>query len=250
MMTSRSPGWMRSLYCGAVWAPSAFRTAARGACERAFPQREHCPLESVRVVARKSRRRGLLTRRIRAFRGIARHLRQAENQCVVVPQKYRAITRFEHREMAFQTRAREFQPLCHALLERIRGRDRYVLVHDADAAACQRQEQRRRDDMSSCQFEDVFDGHRRALVEQCDERPEKAVDVAFVQGEEELFLAWEIKIDRALGKSGRPGHLGHARDAAGGAQQEPLRPVQDRVVTLVLLATMDGALQDYHAIAN
>jgi len=229
-------------------ATSAFRAAARSARERAFPQREHRPLEFVRVVPGSIRRRNLPDPCIGPARDASAHLPQSKNQGVAVPQEHDAVTGSENRKVPFQARAGALEAFRHALLECTPRGCRNVLIHDAKTTARQRQEQWRRDDVDACQSEDVFDVHWRADVKQRAERLKKTVDVAFVKSEEQLFLAREIQVDRALGEAGLVGNLGHVRDAIGRAQEQPLRRIQDRVVTLVLVAEVDGTLSNYHGI--
>ena len=132
-----------------------------------------------------------------------------------MPQEHDALPRSEHRKVAFQAGARECESFSHALPERARRRCGNALIQDAEAAARQRQEQRGHDDMHARQFENVFDRHRRVTVEECGECLKEAIDIAFVEREQEFLLAREIEIYRPFGEPRFLGDLGHVRNAVG-----------------------------------
>ena len=100
--------------------------------------------------------------------------------------------------------------------------------------------------MRSCDRRDLLDADRRAPREQRDQRPKEFVDVTFMEREQELILAREVEIHRALGKTGLVGDFGHVRDAHRRAHEKAFGCVEDRVVPLVLVFGVDCPLPDGH----
>ena len=58
----------------------------------------------------------------------------------------------------------------------------------------------RRDDVRATQRENVFDADGRIAIEEADQRLKKAVDIAFVQCEQQFFLTGEVQIDGTFGE--------------------------------------------------
>ena len=85
-----------------------------------------------------------------------------------------------------------------------------------------------------------------SLSSRVDHAAEEAVDVALVDGEQELFLAREVEIDGALGEAGFVGDLGDVGDPVGRAQQQPRSGIENRVMPFLLVFGLDGALADDH----
>ena len=100
--------------------------------------------------------------------------------------------------------------------------------------------------MRSRNRRDLLDADRFVPRKQRDQRAEEVVDVAFVEREQELVLAREVEIHRALGKTGLVGDFGHVRDAHRRTHEKAFGCVEDRVVPLVLVFGMDCPLSDGH----
>ena len=67
-----------------------------------------------------------------------------------------------------------------------------------------------------------------------------------VHCEQQFFLARKIEIDGSLRETRLVGDFGDARHALRRAQQDPLRGVEDGVVTLALVFGLNRALANYH----
>ena len=75
---------------------------------------------------------------------------------------------------------------------------------------------------------------------------EETVDPPLVHREQELFLAREIQVDRALGEPRLVGDLGDARDALGRACKDPLCGVENRVAALAFVLGLHGPVANGH----
>ena len=149
-------------------------------------------------------------------------------------------------EVAPESGTRALQALRHSLLERGRRFGRHALSHHSEASRGKRKEQRRLDHVPVSERENVVDGHIAVAFQAGDQLAEEVVDVAFVDREQQFFLAREIEIHRPFGETCFVGDFGHVRHAVLGAQQKSLCCVQNGVVPLLLGFGLDGALPYDH----
>jgi hypothetical protein len=95
--------------------------------------------------------------------------------------------------------------------------------------------------------DDVVEAERTRLDHLFHELREEGGDVALVQGEQHLFLAREVEVDRALGEPGGSGDLGHVRHPLGMLEQHLLGGIEDRLAADFLLLGADRAMLFQHA---